>query len=53
MAKRNVLYSSHAVIALAICATVIVAIYATPDVAVVVGHVLAQMAKAAAATVKP
>jgi len=47
------LYSSHAVIALAILGAVLVAVVATPDVAVVIGHALAKMAEAAASTVKP
>lgn len=50
---RTTLYSSHAVIALAILGVVIVAIVATPDVAVVISHALAKMAEAAASTVKP
>lgn len=50
--KKN-LYSSHAVIALAILGAVIVAMFATPDVAVVIVHALAKMAEAAASTVKP
>lgn len=51
--QRNTLYSSHAVIALAILGTVIVAIFATPEVAVVICHALAKMAEAAASTIKP
>jgi len=49
---QNALYSSHAVIALAILGAVLVAVVATPDVAVVIGHALAKMAEAAASTVK-
>lgn len=50
---QNALYSSHAVIALAILGVVFVAVTATPDVAFVIGPALAKMAEAAASTVKP
>lgn len=49
---RKTLYSCHAVIALAILGAVIVALCATPEVAVVIGQVLARMAMAVASTVR-
>jgi hypothetical protein len=47
------LYSSHAVIALAILGVVVVAVAATPDVTLVISAALAKMAEAAASTVRP
>ncbi len=47
------LYSSHAVIALAILGVVFVAVIATPEVALMISPALAKMAEAAASTVKP
>jgi|JI10StandDraft_1071094.scaffolds.fasta_scaffold51969_2 hypothetical protein len=50
---QKTLYSSHAVIALAILGVVFVAVVATPDIAVVISAALAKMAEAAASTVRP
>lgn len=47
------MYSSHAVITLAILAVVVVAVAATPDVTLVISAALAKMAEAAASTVRP
>jgi len=50
---RNFIISSHIVIGAAIVGVVVVALFAGPDVALVVGAPLAKMAEAAASTVRP